>query len=91
VATYAVTITYGDTALRDKIRPIHREYLTSLFERNVLICAGPFTDDSGAMLVYEAESDTALEAILSKDPYWVNTGCLSSVSIKEWNRVFARA
>ena len=91
MATFAVTITYGDTVLRDKIRPSHREYLTSLFEQKVLVCAGPYVDDSGAMLVYEAESKPALDEILSKDPYWVNTGCLGSVSIKEWNRVFARA
>lgn len=91
MATFAVTITYGDTALRDKIRPSHREYLASLFEGNTLLCAGPFSDESGAMLVYETESREALDAVLSKDPYWINTGCLANVSIKEWNRVFAKA
>ena len=86
-----MTITYGDIALRDKIRPSHREYLKSQFDKNVLVSAGPFVDDSGALLIYEAESEGALQAILSDDPYWVNNGCLGSVTVKEWNRVFSRA
>ena len=88
MATYAVTITYDDLALRDKIRPSHREYLASLFDQQVLVSAGPFGDDSGALLIYEADSEQALQAVLDKDPYVVNTGCLASLTIKEWKRVF---
>jgi uncharacterized protein len=91
VALFTVTITYGDIALRDKIRPSHREYLKSQFDKKVLVSAGPFADDSGALLIYEAESGDALQAILGNDPYWVNTGCLGTVTVKEWNRVFPPA
>jgi uncharacterized protein len=91
VAIFTVTITYGDIALRDKIRPSHREYLKSQFDNGALHSAGPFVDESGALLIYEAESGDALQAILSNDPYWVNTGCVGTVTIKEWNRVFPPA
>jgi uncharacterized protein YciI len=88
VATYAVTISYDDLALRDKIGPMHREYLASLFKRKVLVEAGPYGYDSGALLIYEADSQQALQAVLDEDPYVVNTGCLASLTIKEWKRVY---
>ncbi len=40
--------------LRLQTRPTHREYLRSLFDQGKLAMSGPWTDDTGAMLVYEA-------------------------------------
>jgi uncharacterized protein YciI len=89
VALFAVRITYGDRAVRDQARPAHRAYLQELLDRGNLIQSGPFSDDSGALLIYEADSQAALQAILDKDPYWIS-GSLSDVEIKEWTIVFQR-
>src|SRR6266498_3210122 len=36
------------------VRPVHRQYLASLKEKGQLAISGPFTDDYGALIVYEA-------------------------------------
>jgi uncharacterized protein YciI len=46
---------------QDKIaalRPAHREYAKDLMAREKLAAAGPFTDGSGALFIYEAERIT---------------------------------
>ena len=91
MATYAVMITYGDRAARDRVRPNHRAFLQTQLDAGSLVSSGPFTDDSGALLVYEAESPEALQAILDQDPFWKTDGVLATVSIKEWNILFQRA
>lgn len=90
MAIFAITITYGDTEARDRARPSHREYLKVQFDAGTLVSSGPFADGSGALLVYEAESESELQKILDKDPYWQTDGVLGSVTIKEWNRLFKR-
>ena len=90
MAFYAVLTTYDDREIRDRVRPSHREFLQRQLERGALVSGGPFVDDSGALVVYEAESPEALQAILDQDPYSQNPGCLGSVTIREWNRVFNR-
>ena len=90
MAFYAVLTTYDDREIRDRVRPSHREFLQRQLDRGALISGGPFVDDSGALLVYEAESREALQSILDQDPYSQNQGCLGSVTIREWNRVFNR-
>lgn len=37
---------------------------------------GPFVDDPGALLIYEADAAEALQAILDQDPCSRNPGCL---------------
>jgi uncharacterized protein YciI len=91
VAIYAVEITYDDRETRDRVRPSHRAFLQQQLERGALVSGGPYADDSGALLVYEADSAEALQAILDQDPYSQNPGCLANVTIREWNRVFNRS
>jgi len=40
----------------NSVRPAHRIYVKGLMEQGRLITGGPFTDDSGALLIYEAET-----------------------------------
>jgi uncharacterized protein YciI len=71
-----------------EVRPIHRQYLTSLKEQGKLVVAGPFTDDSGALIVYEAESKEAAEALLKADPFHAN-GIFLKWQLRPWKTVFA--
>jgi uncharacterized protein YciI len=90
LAIFAVTITYGDKELRDQVRPAHREFLKARFDEGVLVESGPFLDDSGALLVYEVETEKKLYDILAQDPYWQNVGVIAGETVKEWNRIYSR-
>jgi uncharacterized protein YciI len=87
---YAVTIAYRDRELRDQVRPAHRAYLQARLDDGTLVESGPFMDDSGALLVYEVETEARLYEILAEDPFWQNQGVIGDETVKEWNRIFLR-
>ena len=85
---FAASIEYSqDHEKVQRLRPTHRAYLTELLNAGKLAASGPFTDDSGALIVYEAESLAAAEAILQADPFCQN-GIFLKWDIKPWNAVF---
>ena len=86
---FAAVIEYAQD--RDKIqqlRPVHREYLKSLLTQGKLAASGPFTDDSGALIVYEAATAEEAEQLLRGDPFCQN-GIFVSWKIRPWNTVMA--
>lgn len=88
MANFAVILRFGDAALRDQVRPTHRVFLREQYDANRLVESGPFVDDTGALMVYEAESEEAVRAIIANDPYFMNDGVVASFEVKEWNVVF---
>ena len=90
MALFAVTLTFtDDTERRLEIRPTHREYLAKLLAGGKLHESGPFVDDSGALIVYDAADVAEVQEILSADPY-TPAGIIAGVTIKEWNVVMSR-
>ena len=90
MALFAVTLTFtDDTERRLEVRPTHREYLAQLLERGKLHESGPFVDDSGALIVYDAADVAEVQELLSADPY-TPAGIIAGASIKEWNVVMRR-
>jgi uncharacterized protein YciI len=86
---YAAIIEYSqDKAKVAEVRPVHRQYLTSLRERGQLAAAGPFTDDSGALIIYEAASREEAESFLQADPFNKN-GIFLKYQLRPWNSVMA--
>ena len=85
---FAVTITFDDLTARDEARPAHRAYLKSLLDDGKLIESGPFADDSGALLIYEADSQSEVESWLAEDPYAITDGVIAETVVKEWISVF---
>lgn len=86
---FAAIIEYlQDKAKIAEIRPVHRQYLASLKERGQLAASGPFTDDSGALIIYEADSPEAAEALLQGDPFNKN-GIFVKYQLRPWNPVIA--
>ena len=69
-----------------EIRPKHREYQAGLRAAGKLALAGPFTDDSGGLIVYEAESKEEVERIMCADPFGQH-GIFVSWSIRPWNLI----
>ncbi len=91
MARFAAILTFGpDADRRLAIRPTHRDYLKELVEKGKLHESGPWTDDSGALLIYEAEDEAEARALLAADPYSQGgAGVIAHAELKGWNRVVA--
>jgi uncharacterized protein YciI len=86
---YAAVIEYiQDKARIEAIRPVHREYLKSLLAKGQLASAGPFTDDYGALIVYEANTPEEAEALVKGDPFHAN-GIFVRWVVRPWKVVMA--
>jgi uncharacterized protein YciI len=68
---------------RLQARPVHRERLQSLKTNGQLVLAGPFADDSGALLVFDVAERDQLEELMADDPYYRTDG-VTVVRITEW-------
>lgn len=85
---YAAVIEYiTDAAKVGELRPKHREYLSSLLAAGKLAAAGPFLDDFGALIVYEAESPAAAEELIRADPFHAG-GVFVRWAVRPWKCVF---
>jgi hypothetical protein len=62
--------------------------LSTLVEENRVVLGGPFTDDSGALIVYEADSPESVEMMIKGDPFFV-AGVFQTWTIKPSKTVFA--
>ena len=88
---FAAVINYTTDASKiSATRPAHREYLKNLLDSGRLVISGPFTDDSGGILVYEANSAAEAEALIRDDPF-AQAGVFVSWKIREWRVVMANA
>jgi uncharacterized protein YciI len=84
---FAAIIEYAqDRAKIAEVRPAHRLYLAALKEKGQLAASGPFTDDSGALIVYEAASAAEAEQLLRADPFNQN-GIFVKYVLRPWNPV----
>ena len=90
MALFAVSIKFTDDEERRlEVRPTHREYLKTLLDAGKLFESGPFVDDSGALLIYDAADVAEVQELMANDPY-APAGIVESVSINEWKRVIFR-
>ena len=86
---YAAVIEYiTDKDKIQSVRPVHRQYLNALKAAGQLAASGPFTDDYGALIIYEAESQEAAEKLLQGDPFHQN-GIFVRWQLRPWNPVIA--
>jgi uncharacterized protein YciI len=76
-----------DEEARLAARPAHRQYLQGLLEGGAVVMTGPLADDSGALLIYEAPDEAAVEAIIAADPY-TPSGGVRRASLREWTPIF---
>lgn len=86
---YAAVIEYlQDKAVVEAARPTHRAYLTNLMEKNQLFEAGPFEDGSGALIIYEADTPEAAQALITADPFHA-AGVFLRWTVRPWKMVFS--
>jgi uncharacterized protein YciI len=82
---FAVLLTFSDDSARLALRPGHRERLAGLAADGKLLAAGPWSDESGALLVFLVESRDELDAIMAVDPYYSAAGV--GATVQEWSPV----
>lgn len=79
----AVQLEYGpDSEERLSLRPQHRQRLAAHLESGLLIAAGPYAGDTGALILF-AGTREQVEAALSEDPYYATPG-VTSISLHDW-------
>src|SRR5688572_4082582 len=69
MAKFAAILTFGNTEQRLAARPAHREYLKSLLDSGKLAASGPWVDESGALIIYEAADEAEVRKLMAADPY----------------------
>jgi uncharacterized protein len=88
---FAAILEYSDDVERRlAVRPSHREYLQGLLESGKLHEAGPFTDDTGSIIVYNAADLSEVQEIMSNDPF-TQQGIIVGATVQEWNLVMSQA
>ncbi|ANS65622.1 hypothetical protein SLINC_3398 [Streptomyces lincolnensis] len=83
---HVVELAFTPAPERLAARPAHRETLARLHAEGSLVTAGPWADDSGALLVFALDRP-ALEAVLRDDPYYRRTPGVEVRSVREWRPV----
>jgi uncharacterized protein YciI len=86
VAKFLVLTTFTSQELRVKHRPEHREHLNANAASGKLLMAGPFVDESGGFIIFEAENEDEVRAIMNADPF-TTEGVFASAEIKEFAQV----
>jgi uncharacterized protein YciI len=84
---FAVTYLYTAPASQvAEIRPLHREWLSDLLEKKILLASGPMVDTPEALLIFRSDSAEDLAKLLDNDPFDI-AGCIGSRTIQSWNPV----
>jgi uncharacterized protein YciI len=87
---FALLLTFDDDPARLEGRPAHRERLAAHRDAGRILAAGPFGDESGALLVFRVDSREEMDAIIAADPYYSGPG-IAGLEVHEWNPVTVAA
>ncbi len=68
-------------------RPSHLERLKKVQDQGKLICAGPFDDQAGSLIIIEANSLAEAEAFAREDPYVIE-GIFERIEVHPFKQVF---
>jgi uncharacterized protein YciI len=80
-----IELAFTDDPRRLQARPAHRQRLAQLDREGVLFAAGPWADDSGALLIFKLD-EQGIRAELDADPYYATPG-VTVGSIHEWTPI----
>ena len=86
VGVYLLELAFDGGPDRLALRPAHRERLRVLHEAGRVVLAGPYSDESGALLVFDVTAEE-LDAIVEDDPYYRAPG-VKIVRQQEWQPIF---
>jgi hypothetical protein len=77
-----VELAFDGDPRRLRMRPQHRRRLERLHAEGALSGAGPWSDDSGALLVF-ALDEAQVRALMDEDPYYSAPG-VTVVAVRGW-------
>ncbi|MBB5911408.1 hypothetical protein BJY24_000275 [Nocardia transvalensis] len=85
---FAVHYTYSEAAAagRDEHRPAHRGWLSELVDRGIVLSTGPYPDGSGALILFRADDEAAMEKLLAEDPF-AQQGLIEATRFLRWQPV----
>ncbi|MEE9097058.1 YciI family protein [Pseudarthrobacter phenanthrenivorans] len=88
MTVFAVEYVYAasSTDTRNEARPAHREWTGGLAQDGVIVASGPYGDGAGALLIFKAADESALNSILKQDPF-AAAGVIAGTRITEWSPV----
>jgi len=91
MSIFAVEYVYGPEAeaARTEHRPKHREWLAAQAEDEVLLASGPYADGAGALLIFRAADEAAVQALVAQDPMTIGGG-VTGLKISGWNPVIGQ-
>jgi uncharacterized protein len=75
------------SAERDRLRPTHRERLARLREEGKLFASGPWSDDTGALVIFDTSAEEAKQ-LVAGDPYFQVEGVTINY-VREWNAIIS--
>lgn len=84
---FAVYLPMLDREKSEQFRPQHLAFLDTMRNEGKVYANGKFTDGSGGLVIYHADSYEDCEALVLNDPY-VQEGA-RGYSIKQWEAVWA--
>lgn len=80
---WMVELAFTDDPERIAARPAHRERLRALHAEGIVRMAGPWADDSGAVIVVDVDDRAAVDTMMADDPYF-RTGGVTVVGVRHW-------
>lgn len=82
---YVLELAFDQDRRRLDARPAHRERLARLHADGVLLMAGPWADDSGALLVFRTDQ-RGMADIIAADPYYRTPG-VTVAAVRPWRPI----
>ena len=86
MAHFLLEYRYVDQVARMAARDEHLAYMRRLNAAGSVLLAGPFTDDTGAIVVYTVPDRAAAQDLVDGDPYTV-AGATTGHTLREWQVV----
>ncbi|KRE77507.1 YciI family protein [Arthrobacter sp. Soil763] len=85
MTVFAVEYVYDaeSAQTRDAARPAHREWTANLAQEGTLLASGPYSDGAGALLIFKAADEQALNELLREDPF-AGAGAISGTRTMAW-------
>lgn len=83
MARFLVQTTFTSAEKRMAHRAEHRVYLNQLVSEGKLLMAGPFADESGGIIIFEAVDEAEVKGMMDSDPFTIN-GVFATIEIKPW-------
>ena len=79
---FVLQLSFDNDERRLAARPAHRERLARLHAEGRLVMAGPWHDDSGALLVFRTDR-AGMDEIMAADPYYRAPGVTVTL-LRQW-------